>query len=150
MKETQVFLHRGLKISEVDFRLLTASLEVPLGHPSGENRTSYRHHVGCVFGLFQTLDVNRKLCRDCWRWQFSFSVFDGKHFVLMLCGLKDSSVPQSPPLSLLAQSCFLGFLFSFPFPVLPIVPYESSDCFTWSDLTPGSCTKVTEWNGCWE
>lgn len=34
---TQLFLHRGLEIREVGFRLLTASLEVPLRHTSGEN-----------------------------------------------------------------------------------------------------------------
>lgn len=55
----------------VGFRLLTAIPEVPVGHNSGENRTSYHHRGGCVPGLFQSHGVNRK--RLCSRWHSSLS-----------------------------------------------------------------------------
>lgn len=107
----------------VGFRLLTAIPEVPVGHNSRENRIL----TIIVVGVF--LVSSKALV---WTGRDS-SQGDNPHSLVWWEMLwSDAMWPKR-------------LLFSFPFPVPHIVPYESSDCFTCSDLTLS--TEVAEWNG---
>lgn len=109
----------------VGFRLLTAVPEVPVGHNSGENRTSYHHHGGCVPGLFQTPGVNRKGLSS--RWQSSLSCLMGNALNWYHVFWK---TPLFFPLSCTTHG-----------PLRELWPFH----LEWPD--PDSCAEVAESNG---
>lgn len=111
----------------VGFRLLTAIPEVPVGHNSGENRTSYHHCGGCALGLFQSPGMNRT--RLCSRWQSSLSC-------LMETAVNWYHVAWKTPLF-------------FPLSCTTQCPQESSDHFTWSDLTLTPTPRWLKWSQWW-